>query len=372
VSTRTGLLWTLFRHRWLPEAALVTACACWLVLMMTWEGWEALPFHFIYIAVSVAYGLRMWHVRGAGLAIGLVALSTGALTLVAVDRGTEGTAELAEVPLMSMLFLTMVLHVSSRQRAAGIISQLLEQERRLRAYATHELMTPLTVARGEIELLTRHGTPSAEEMQRAHEIVLEELRRSEQVVGDLLLAARLAVAVPTIDQVNADDLVLDTVERWHERVPGRLVVGGVACGSIGVDRDEVLRALDNVVANAARHSGADSVIEISSCARDGRLHIRIQDTGAGIAPEDLPHVFDWFFRSASTRLSRRQGSGLGLAIVRNVVESHGGSVSIESRLGVGTQVAIELPGFVEDAAARDRDASSLARTPAPGASHSLS
>jgi signal transduction histidine kinase len=372
VSTRTGPLWTFLRHSWWPEAALVVACAWWLVLMMTWKEWEALPFHFIYIAVSVVYGLRMWHVRTAALAIGLVALSTGVLTLIAVERGTEGPAELAEVPLMSMLFLTMVLHVSSRQRAAGIISQLLEQERRLRAYATHELMTPLTVARGEIELLTRHGAPAAEEMRRAHEIVLEELRRSEQVVADLLLAARLAVAVPNIDRVNADDLILDTVERWHERVPGRLVVGAVACGSIGVDRDEVLRALDNVVANAARHSGADAVIQITSSARDGRLQIRIDDTGSGIAPEDLPYVFDWFFRSAATRLSRRQGSGLGLAIVRNVVESHGGSVSIESQLGAGTQVTIELPRFVEEKAAHDRDAASHALTPVPGPQHSLS
>jgi signal transduction histidine kinase len=372
VNTRTGPLWTFFRHSWWPEAALVVACIWWLVLMITWEGWEPLPFHFIYIAVSVVYGLRMWHARRAALAIALVALTTGALTLIAVQRGTEGTAELAEVPLMSMLFLTMVLHVSSRQRVAAIISQLLEQERRLRAYATHELMTPLTVARGEIELLTRHGAPAVEEMRRAHEIVLEELRRSEQVVGDLLLAARLAVAVPNIEPVNADDLVLDTVDRWHERVQGRLVVGAVACGTIGVDRDEVLRALDNVVANAARHSGADAVIEITSRARDGRLQVRIQDSGAGIAPEDLPYVFEWFFRSAATRLSRRQGSGLGLAIVRSVVESHGGSVSIESRLGVGTQVTIELPGFVEEPAAQDRDAVPHALSPLQGPQHSLS
>jgi signal transduction histidine kinase len=355
MSALSGPLRTYVRHRWWPEATLSVACVSWLVLMVTWEGWEPLPFHFIFIGVSVVYGLRMWHVRAAALAIGLVALSTGALTLLAVERGSEGSAELAEVPLMSLLFLTMVLHVNTRQRVSGLISQLLEQERRLRAYATHELMTPLTVARGEIELLARQATAPSEQIARAHDIVLEELRRAEQVVGDLLLAARVAVATPTTERINADDLVLDTAERWHEHVPGRLLVHAVAYGTIDVARDDLLRALDNILANAARYSGPDATISIGSSARDGRLQIRVEDTGPGIAPEDLPYIFDWFYRAASTRLSQREGSGLGLAIVRNVVEAHGGSVRIESTLGRGTAVIVELPGFAADSSTRERE-----------------
>jgi signal transduction histidine kinase len=371
VSALTGPLKRYLRHRWWPEATLVVACLWWLVLMVTWEGWEALPFHFIFIGVSVVYGLRMWHVRAAAMAIGLVAMSTGALTVLAVERGTEGTAELAEVPLMSLLFLTMVLHVNTRQRVGGLISQLLEQERRLRAYATHELMTPLTVARGEIELLGRQPDVRPEQLVRAHEVVLEELRRAEKVVGDLLLAARVAVAVPSTERINADDLVLDTAERWHEHVPGRLLVGAVACGTIDVARDDVLRALDNVLANAARHSGADAAITISSAGRDGRLQIRIEDSGAGIASEDLPHIFDWFYRSVGTRLSQRQGSGLGLAIVRNVIEAHGGTVTIASALGAGTVVTMELPGFVGDSHSSER-VDARPQLPLAGRQHSLS
>jgi signal transduction histidine kinase len=261
---------------------------------------------------------------------------------------------------MSLIFLTMVLHVNTRQRVSGLISQLLEQERRLRAYATHELMTPLTVARGEIELLERQATIPRDQLTHAHDVVLEELRRAEQVVSDLLLAARVAVAVPTTDKVHADDLVCDTAERWQEHVPGGLVVGTVACGTVDVARDDVLRALDNVLANAARHSGPDASIILSSHARDGRLAIRIEDSGTGIAADDLPYIFDWFYRSAATRLSERQGSGLGLAIVRNVVEAHGGTVTIESELGTGTAVTIELPGFEAESSTRTR-----AATPAP-------
>lgn len=348
MSALRGVFRRYFQHAWLPEATLVVSCVVWLALMLAWKEWEALPFHFIYISVSVVYGLRMWHVRTAAVAIALVALSTGALTLIAVERGTEGPAELVEVPLMSLLYLTMVLHVSIRQRAAALVSQLLEQERRLRAYATHELMTPLTVARGEIELLGRHGAPLPRRVAHAHEIVLEELRRSEHVVGDLLLAARIAVAGLTIERLNADDLVLDAAERWHDRVPAHIVVDAVACGTIEVARDDLLRALDNVIANAARHSGEGDEIRIRSDRRGGALRIRIQDSGSGIAPEDLPHVFDGFYRSAEARRLGTRGAGLGLAIVRDVVEAHGGTVAIESRVGYGTAVTIELPGFVDD------------------------
>jgi hypothetical protein len=118
MSAHRGVFRRYFQHAWLPEATLVASCVVWLALMLAWKEWEALPFHFIYISVSVVYGLRMWHVRTAAIAIALVALTTGALTLIAVERGTEGPAELVEVPLMSLLYLTMVLHVSIRLRAA--------------------------------------------------------------------------------------------------------------------------------------------------------------------------------------------------------------------------------------------------------------
>jgi signal transduction histidine kinase len=232
-------------------------------------------------------------------------------------------------------------------------------------------MTPLTVARGEIELLARQPTALPEQTSRAHDVVLEELRRAEQVVSDLLLAARVAVATPSTERINADDLVLDTAERWHERVPGRLVVGAVACGTIDVARDDLLRALDNILANAARYSGAGATITIDSRARAGSLEIRIEDTGPGIAAEDLPRIFEWFYRAAETRLSERQGSGLGLAIVRNIVEAHAGTVAIESTLGRGTAVIVELPGFVADQSTRELDVPHP-RVAVSGHQHSLS
>jgi signal transduction histidine kinase len=335
-------------HSWLPEAFLIATCIGWLLLMGFWHQWEALPFHFIYVSVGVAYGLRMWQFKNAVIAILLVALSTGAMTLLAISRGSEAPAELVEVPLMSLIYMTMVLHVSSRQRAGAIVENLLERERRLYSNASHELMTPLTVARGEVELITQDGAPTEHRLARMQEVVTEELRRSERLVTNLLVAARMNSGGLHRERVNADDLILDEMERWHERTPCPLIVEQIACGTIEASRDDLLRVLDNLLQNAVHHTSADCVIRLSSRGVNGRLVIRVEDTGDGISADDLPHVFERFYRSERNRASGNPGSGLGLAIVRDVVEAHGGVVNISSTSGAGTAVTVELPGFEEE------------------------
>jgi signal transduction histidine kinase len=350
---RSRPTWSRFAtHPWWPEALLVASCVGWLWLMYSWQHWEALPFHFIYVSVGVAYGLRMWRFTSAVLAILLVALSTAGMTLVGIHRGTEAPAELVEVPLMSLIYMTMVLHVSSRQRAAAIVERLLERERRLYANASHELMTPLTVARGEVELITRNGAPSEQRLSRMQEVVTEELRRSEELVTNLLLAARVNFGALQREEVNADDLILDEVERWHGKTPCPIVIDHLAFGTITASREDLLRVLDNLLQNAARHTSPDDIIRLGSRNMNGRLVMTVQDTGEGIGPDDLPHVFERFYRSELNRASGKAGSGLGLSIVKDVVEAHGGSVTLASTLGTGTTVTVELPGFVEQRSVR--------------------
>jgi signal transduction histidine kinase len=249
---------------------------------------------------------------------------------------------------MSLIYMTMVLHVSSRQQAAAAVRRSLERERRLYANASHELMTPLTVARGEVELLGRNGVPTEQRLARMQEIVTDELRRSEQLVSNLLLTARMNDGHVQFDRVTADDLILDTIERWHGRTPCPIVVDRIACGTINGSRDDLLRVLDNLLQNAARHTSEDDVIRLNSYGMNGLLVIRVEDTGGGIDPDDLPHVFERFYRSEANRLAGRPGSGLGLPIVKDVVEAHGGTVTIASAPGRGTRLTIELPGFEEE------------------------
>jgi signal transduction histidine kinase len=314
--------------------------------MERWHGFD-LPFYLVYVSVGLVYGLRMWAVRPAVTAIVLVMISTGGLTLLDVSRGVESAAELVEVPLLSLFYLTMVLHVRSRQRMLGIVSKVLNHEGRLHAYATHELMTPLTVARGEMELLVRNGRPSDEDLARAEVVVLDELRRSEQLASDLLLSARFAFAEIDPQPMATDDLVLDAVERWHDRMPGPLRIDAVACGTVMAAHDGLRRVLDNLLANAARHSSPGGVVRIASRNDGERFLITVVDEGAGIPPDDLAHVFDPFYRGSDShgRRTARPGFGLGLALVKDIVESHGGTVRIASTLGRGTSVTVNLPGF---------------------------
>jgi signal transduction histidine kinase len=334
----------LARHTWWPEASLFVVCCFWLYLMQTWRGWD-IPFYFVYLSVGIVYGLRMWALLHALVAIALVVVSTGGLILLDVARGTETAAELVEVPLLTIFFIIMILHVNSRQRTVSMVARMLQHERRLHAYAAHELMTPLTVARGEVELLLRNGRPSDEVLARAQVVVLDELRRSEQLASDLLLAARVNLGGVERAPTSADDLVLDAVERWRDRMPGPLLVDEIACGTVIAAKDDLSRALDNLLSNAARHTAAGAVTRIAS-RRDGeRLVIIVSDKGSGVGPDDVPHVFDRFYRGDCEHCSGRPGTGLGLAIVKEVVESHGGTVRLASEQGRGTTVTLELPGF---------------------------
>jgi signal transduction histidine kinase len=334
----------LGRHSWWPEALLVVVCCFWLYMMHTWHGWD-IPFYFVYVSVGIVYGLRMWALLHALVAITLVVVSTSGLILLDVARGTENAAELVEVPLMTIFFVIMILHVNSRQRTVSRVARMLKHERRLHAYAAHELMTPLTVARGEVELLLRNGRPSDEALARVQVVVLDELLRSEQLASDLLLAARVNLGAVVRAPTSADDLVLDAVERWQGRMPGPLLVDEIACGSLVAARDELSRALDNLLSNAARHSPAGAATRIAS-RRDGDLLvISVSDEGSGVSPDDVAHVFDRFYRGDCEHCDGRPGTGLGLAIVKQVVESHGGTVRLVSVPGKGTTVTLVVPGF---------------------------
>ena len=160
-------------------------CIVNLVWMATAHGWEALPVHFIFVSVSIVYGLRMWNALNSVLALFAVVAPIFVLTLRAIEMGSESQAEVAEIPLMSLIFLVMVWHVRERQL-------VVERGRALFDNASHELLTPLTIARGELELLGRNGNvPTMEELLQTRQVVLEELQRSEVLASGLLALSRL-------------------------------------------------------------------------------------------------------------------------------------------------------------------------------------
>jgi signal transduction histidine kinase len=330
-----------FGRRFFPELALAVFCALNLGWVSLANGWEALPVHFIFVSVSIVYGLRMWTALNSVLALLVVCTPITLLTMRAIQMGTELPAELAEIPLMSLIFLVMVWHVRARQNAV-------ERGRALFDNASHELLTPLTIARGELELLGRDGvTPTLEELMETRRVVLEELQRSEVLAAGLLALSRLDGAFsPQRLLVSTDHLLDAAVERWSRVTNRPLVVAARAGGELSCSRQDIERLLDNLIENALRHSREASTVTLSARARGRRFVLEVSDQGAGIPADELPYIFDRFYRARSSDGTR--GSGLGLAIVKAIAEAHNGEVDVESSASFGTTFRVELPGFERD------------------------
>jgi two-component system sensor histidine kinase MprB len=209
------------------------------------------------------------------------------------------------------------------------------RQRRLVADASHELRTPLTAVRTNVDLL-REGHLAQDEAQRALEEASAELSALTTLIADLVELARGEERQLRVEEVHLDDLVANAVERAKARAPEATFV--TALSPTVVDADPVLleRAIGNLLDNAVKYSPVGAPIEVS--VRDGE--VTVADHGPGVADEDLPRIFDRFYRAATAR--SKPGAGLGLAIVREAAEAHGGTATVESGAG-GARFRITLP-----------------------------
>jgi two-component system sensor histidine kinase MprB len=239
----------------------------------------------------------------------------------------DGDDELARLA-RSFNAMLMALAASRRQQA-----QLISD-------AGHELRTPLTSLRTNIELLLkRPDLPQVdrEELIRDVEAQLEELTT---LIGDVVDLARQEETQPEAIEVRLDDIARRAVERARRRAPGLVFETHLTAGSVKAQPALLERAILNVLDNATKWSPPEGIVEVW-LQRGAYWTLDVHDHGPGIAAEDLPYVFDRFYRAASARAL--PGSGLGLAIVRQVIEDHGGSVSASVPPEGGTLVHIELP-----------------------------
>jgi signal transduction histidine kinase len=222
--------------------------------------------------------------------------------------------------------------------------------RRFTADASHELKTPLTVVRAGVErAITRPDVPP--ETLAPLEETLQEVNRMTELLDSLLTLARADEGRAELHREPVD--LREILEEAGET--GELLAEQAGVGMeirlppepvvVSVDRSRVRQLALNLIENAVKYtpSGGEVSVELSS--NDGRAVFTVADTGIGIAPGDLPHVFDRFWRadSARTRTSERAGTGLGLAICKWIAEAHGGTIDVQSRPGRGTTFTVGLP-----------------------------
>ncbi|HEV7641846.1 MAG TPA: HAMP domain-containing sensor histidine kinase, partial [Gaiellaceae bacterium] len=224
------------------------------------------------------------------------------------------------------------------RRFNGMLAALEEsvgRQRRLVADASHELRTPLTAARTNVDLL-REGKLPAEEKRRALDEASIELNALTTLVSDLVELARGEERKLRVEEVQLDELVEGVVERAKSRAPEATFVTLLTPTKVRVDPVLLERAVSNLLDNAVKYSPKGAPIEV--IVRDGE--VIVADHGPGVADEDLPRIFDRFYRAAASR--SKPGAGLGLAIVREAAEAHGGHANVESSPG-GSRFTLTLP-----------------------------
>jgi two-component system sensor histidine kinase MprB len=211
-------------------------------------------------------------------------------------------------------------------------------QRQLIADASHELRTPLTSLKTNIEVLTRDGRLEGPERQRLLDDVIAQLDELTALVSDVVELARTGEREDDLVEMRLDEVVDGALERVKRRAPGSVFVVELEPDVVLGAAERIDRAVTNLLDNAVEWNPPGEPIEVT--VRNCRISVR--DHGPGIDPDDLPHVFDRFYRADAAR--GKPGSGLGLAIVRQVADAHGGKAWAEPAEGGGTRMVLELNG----------------------------
>jgi two-component system sensor histidine kinase MprB len=223
------------------------------------------------------------------------------------------------------------------------VDEMIQSQRHFLSDTSHELRRPLTILRTDIEVLNEPGlTP--EDLATVQEEMRTAAANMSSLLTELLILARQNEDRPELEPVELTELcrsICRRIAREHPRLTYELHLPRLVW--VHGDRLRLERMVANVLHNAATYTEAPGVIAFSVMVQDHRVSIVVRDTGSGIAPADLDHIFDRFYRGSEGRRLRPEGTGLGLPIVQQVADSHGGSVSVVSTPGHGTTVTIDLP-----------------------------
>jgi two-component system phosphate regulon sensor histidine kinase PhoR len=217
------------------------------------------------------------------------------------------------------------------------------------ANVSHELRTPLAIFRGYLETLEDNPDLPREESQRILETMMRHSDRLNALVEDLLVLTRLEArqVEAEFSTIRVDAFFRQLVRDWENRtnseaadiridLPGDLP-------PLDVDALRLEQVMFNLLENAVAYSNPPRRIVLSAALHDGRMEMRVADNGAGIPPDDLPHIFERFYRVDKARSRTSGGTGLGLSIVKHIVQSHHGTVHAESELGKGATIVLRLP-----------------------------
>jgi signal transduction histidine kinase len=290
----------------------------------------------------------------AGLVAGVVAMVVGFIVFRGITAPLGHLTRAAHAVAGGDLSQRVQIHSGDEIADLGVAFNTMasnlergEQVRReMTADIAHELRTPLSVIQGSLEaVLDGVYPPDAEHVQPA----LDQAQLLARLVEDLrtLALAEAGQLSLNLQPTDAAELVKRVVASFAPQAANKLVTLAMDMPpdlpQVHADGQRIAQVLTNLLGNALRYTPEGGRVDLSLRAEERTVLIRVSDTGSGIAAEDLPHVFDRFYRADKSRSREGGGSGLGLAIARSIVEAHGGRIWAESEIGKGTTIALTLP-----------------------------
>ncbi len=328
-------------------ASLLTFFNVWVTARLMFTSQHDLQLATVLLVFAGGIAMLLGYFLSVGITRRIQTLKDAAHRLAVGDLAARAPLEgRDEVTALAASFNDMAQKLQmadARQRELDML------RRELVAWATHDLQTPLTAIRVQIEALADGVVDDPEARQRYLRTTQRQVNDLSMLIDDLFQIAQLDAGGIIIQPAacSLSDLISDTLESFSAlaRERGVSLGGSVATGvdPVTLDSPRIGRLLNNLIGNALRHTPASGSVTISAWRAGAQIHIRVADTGEGISPDDLPHIFERFYRGEKSRNRDTGGAGLGLAIARGIVRAHGGDITAESQPGAGTTFHISLP-----------------------------
>jgi len=344
ISYSPTLRWTLLAGYAL--SSVLTFFNVWLTARLMFASQHDLLLAIVLLVFAGGMAMALGYFLSSALTDRIYLLQQGAEKLARGELAARvPVSGRDEVAALAQAFNLM----ASQLQAAAEKQHEVEQLRTdLIAWVGHDLQTPLASIRAILEALADGVVTEPQSVQRYLATAQRSVRSLSELIDDLFQMAQLDAGGLTLDRSDnsLSDLISDTLESFSALAAGQ----GIALeGSVAADVDPVFmdtqrigRVLNNLVGNALRYTPRGGRVEVQASRKGPAVEVTVSDTGEGIRAEDLPHIFDRFYRGEKSRNRAMGGAGLGLAIARGILQAHGGEIRAESTPGHGTRFIFQL------------------------------
>ena len=328
-------------------ASILTFLNVWVTARLMFASQHDLLLATVLLLFAGGIAMSVGYFLSAALTDRIITLNRAAKEIASGDLSARvpvtGNDEMASLARTFNEMARQLQAADQKQRQLDLL------RRNLIAWAGHDLRTPLASIQAIVEALADGVVQDPDTVDRYLHTAQREIRSLSLLIDDLFELAQLEAGGLRLEiGPNAiSDLLSDTIESFSELAmrQGVALEGSADPGVDPVDMDaqQIGRVLANLVSNGLRHTPPGGTVRVQATATTGGVQVEIQDTGEGIDAQDLPHVFERFYRGEKSRSRATGGAGLGLAISKGIVEAHGGQIGAESTPGQGTRFFFTLP-----------------------------